>query len=270
MRSAATSAVLSAALAAACAPGPPAADAGVVEHALPGAHSHNDETRARPLDEALELRFASIEVDVLFYEGDLLAAHDLFTIAGGFEALYLEPLQARVDARGSVYGDGAPLVLWIDLKSDDAVVREHVHDALARTPAVADGALAVILTGDAVSKQAYVAEHGEDALACRDADAVRDDDPPLDEDPALCAYAVDFRAHVDDAWDGAGEAPARVREGLAALVDAARAKGRPLRMWGAPDTEASWTAQKEAGVDFVGADDLAGLAATYASPQDAR
>lgn len=251
----------------ACAP-PPVADAGhvVVEHALPGAHSHNDETRDAPLDQALSLRFASIEVDVFVYEGSLVAGHDLFTIAGGLDALYLAPLQERVDARGSVYGDGARFDLWIDLKSGDTAVRDAVHEALSAYPMIArfgagagGGAVRVILTGDEASKAAYVDERDE-RLACRDTNYLRMDDPPVDD--RFCAYALDFRVEVGD-WDGGGDAPPDVVAALDDVVARAAATDRPLRLWGAPDTPSSWRAQKAAGVDWVGADDLAGLAETY-------
>jgi hypothetical protein len=245
-------------LLAACAPAVAPQDAGPeVETPLAGAHSHNDEVRDRPLEEALALRFASIEVDVLVWEGELVAAHDIFSIAGNFEAMYLEPLQARVDERGgSVYGDGTPLVLWIDLKSGDPIVRDAVHEALARYPMITrfgattdERAVRVILTGDEASKAAYLEEH-DTRLACRDSNVLRDDDPPVDD--RFCAYALDFEEHVGDPWDVAA---------IAAVVEAAGE--RPLRLWGAPDTADSWIAQREAGVTWVGTDDLAGLAATY-------
>jgi hypothetical protein len=48
--------------------------------------------------------------------------------------LYLEPLQELVDRRGSVYGDGLPLHLWIDIKSPEPALRPLLRAQLWRYP----------------------------------------------------------------------------------------------------------------------------------------
>jgi len=53
--------------------------------------------------------------------------------------------------------------------------------------------------------------------------------------------------------------PEPQRQRLRELAAKAHARGRRLRFWGAPDNVAVWTEQLDAGVDFVGADDLAAL-----------
>ncbi|MCS6919603.1 MAG: hypothetical protein NZM28_07520, partial [Fimbriimonadales bacterium] len=43
---------------------------------LPRAHSHNDYWRKRPLQDALECGFCSVEADIFLVDGKLLVGHD--------------------------------------------------------------------------------------------------------------------------------------------------------------------------------------------------
>jgi len=86
-------------------------------------HSHNDYLRPRPLADAIENGFRSVEADIWLDGGELIVGHDLLAFVGTLQTLYLDPLQRIVDGRGSVYGDGLPIYLWIDLKSREAALR---------------------------------------------------------------------------------------------------------------------------------------------------
>src|SRR4051812_50146961 len=85
------------------------------------AHAHNDYLHPRPLLDALDHRFGSVEADISLVDGQLLVAHDPVELdpARTLESLYLNPLAARVKAnRGSVYrGYRRPLQLLIDIKT---------------------------------------------------------------------------------------------------------------------------------------------------------
>jgi hypothetical protein len=50
------------------------------------------------------------------------------------------------------------------------------------------------------------------------------------------------------------------------LASRAKAEGKQLRFWGAPDNETSWTAQREAGVHRIGTDKLKQCAVFLANP----
>jgi hypothetical protein len=66
------------------------------------AHSHNDYEQKRPLLDALEQGFCSIEADVWLVDGELRVAHDLAAARPGrtLEKLYLDPLLARANQNG--------------------------------------------------------------------------------------------------------------------------------------------------------------------------
>ncbi len=88
------------------------------------AHAHNDYEHPRPLLDALDHRFGSVEADIFLVDGALLVAHsaDQLDPARTLESLYLAPLAARVRAHhGSVYrGHRQPLQLLVDIKTEGA------------------------------------------------------------------------------------------------------------------------------------------------------
>ena len=90
---------------------------------LPNAHAHNDYEHERPLYEALEHGFASIEVDIFLIEGELYVAHDRpnkLDPQRTLRTLYLDPLRKRITENlGQVYaGVQDPLLLMIDFKTE--------------------------------------------------------------------------------------------------------------------------------------------------------
>ena len=69
-------------------------------------HAHNDYYHKRPLEDALECFFCSIEVDVFLKDGKFLVGHDRVELREDrtLERLYLDPLKKRVlDGKGYVY-----------------------------------------------------------------------------------------------------------------------------------------------------------------------
>src|SRR5262245_51794473 len=66
------------------------------------AHAHNDYEHARPLLDALEQNFDSVEADVHLVDGQLLVAHDRKDARADrtLEKLYLDPLGERVKQNG--------------------------------------------------------------------------------------------------------------------------------------------------------------------------
>ncbi|MGI9240008.1 MAG: hypothetical protein ACR2RV_04365, partial [Verrucomicrobiales bacterium] len=85
--------ILGLALAAASAP---------AQEPLQQAHAHNDYEHERPLHDALEHGFCGVEADIYLVGGELLVAHDRKDLKPErtLQALYLDPLQKRVEANG--------------------------------------------------------------------------------------------------------------------------------------------------------------------------
>src|SRR3990172_9175630 len=76
---------------------------------LPNAHAHNDYWHERPLFDALDHGFTSVEADVFLRDGNLLVGHELAELKpeSTLESLYLDPLARRVRENGGrVYPNG--------------------------------------------------------------------------------------------------------------------------------------------------------------------
>ncbi len=238
---------------------------------LPRAHAHNDYLHERPLHDALDHGFCSIEADIWRIDDELLVAHDFDELdpERTFEGLYLKPLAERCKARGGwVYEPGRTVTLLIDLKSNGAELYPLLREQLAKyrelfddrpfTTGSTDGAT----TAPSVARPVRVILSGDRPIDLVAADPRRlcgidGRLPDLERDVTPDLYPL-----VSDnwtsyfTWRGEGPMPADQREKLHGYVAAAHAKGIHLRFWAAPDTEAVWTELLDAGVDLIGADDL--------------
>lgn len=123
---------------------------------LPQGHSHNDYWRPRPLLDALELGFCSVEADIFLVDGELRVGHDLKEIKPGatLSRLYLEPLAARARQNGGrIYPNGPEFTLLVDIKREGAAVFEVLRAELRRFPDLVSRrgqarAVRVIVSGD--------------------------------------------------------------------------------------------------------------------------
>jgi glycerophosphoryl diester phosphodiesterase len=233
---------------------------------LERAHAHNDYEHARPLWDALDHGFCSVEADVHLVDGRLLVAHDRGQVRPErtLEALYLEPLNERVRANGGrVFRGGPTFWLLIDFKADGQATWQVLEPLLERyrhlltafeTDATHTNAVAVVISGNA-PREALLAPGKR--LAALDGRV-----PDLDASPTRhrvpwisASWSSQFQ------WRGEGTQPASEATRLRELVARAQAQGRQVRFWGTPDVEVVWQVQWRAGVDWINTDRLAALAA---------
>lgn len=231
---------------------------------LENAHAHNDYLHERPLLDALDHGFTSIEADVFPVDGQLLVAHTFLELSRDktLENLYLRPLRDIAKQNGqSIYGNGRPIILLIDiktkgaeayaildslLKSYDDIVSSHFNGDFR------EKAVTVIISGDRPraeiekSNPRYVAIDGR----------------PGDLESAPPANLVPL---ISDNWHnhfkhrGEGEMPAAEREKLADIVKKCHEQGRRIRFWATPENSNLWNELQKAGVDLIGTDDLKAL-----------
>lgn len=228
------------------------------------AHSHNDYEHPRPLLDALEQRFYSVEADIYFDGGKLSVSHTPWGFKGTLQQLYLDPLQARVSAQGSVHGDGLPFTLWVDLKDGGPETVNTLHALLERYPMltrfedgeVRPGPVTVVLTGDARAKQDLVTRFSRRA-AVRDSNDYSPEDPPADT--AWRFYALKWSDYLRSSETGALDETQRAR--LACIVHNAHQGGRQLRFYGVPDHPDAWRIALEFGIDFIQTDSPTALSA---------
>lgn len=253
-------------LLAACAPKPvlPPVDAGAT---LPAsvAHAHNDYQHTHPLFDALDQNFHSVEADIYFNAGDLRVSHEGLIFKGTLKDLYLDPLAQRVaDHGGFVFDDHQPFWLWIDLKDGSTQLQDALAALLEKYPflttftdgqAPTPAAVTVVLTGNGA--KVSLVDRPSPRPYIRDSNDYASTDPHADQKWAYYAIeSLDFFS-----WDGHGAMPDGQLQQLHNLVNAAHVKERRLRVYDSPDTPEYWTLAKAAGLDFINADDLAGLRA---------
>ncbi len=235
---------------------------------LPQAHAHNDYEHARPLFDALEQGFGSVEADVHLVDGRLLVAHDRKAVnpARTLESLYLDPLRAQVVQNGGrVYRGGPTIVLLIDVKSEaeptyaalDTVLKNYAEMlTVFHEDRVSVGAITVIISG-ARARAAMAAQPVRHAAM----------DGRID-DLAVEPVQGGLIPLVSDNWEKVfgekwttGVPSVAAKEKLASLVKQAHTQQRMIRFWNTPDTREAWQLLREAGVDLINTDHLAELRA---------
>jgi hypothetical protein len=231
---------------------------------LPRAHAHNDYEHPRPLFDALDHGFCSVEADIWLTPEGLLVAHDRQDLRPErtLEKLYLQPLRERIKASGGrVYPGGPAFYLLIDVKTEAAATYAALDKVLAqyadilsvtRDGKVEPKAVTVILSGnratETIAKQPlrYVGVDGRPENL--------EGDAPAELFPWISAnWTQLFR------WKGEGPIPAAEKQKLADYVQRAHRQGRKVRFWATPEKEAMWRELLAADVDFVNTDKLAEL-----------
>jgi hypothetical protein len=243
----------------------------VVGQPLDQAHAHNDYEHDRPLLDALEHGFTSVEADVWLVDGELRVAHDLTDAKPGvtLERLYLDPLQDLVRGQGrhSVYPkwDGS-LQLLIDIKSEG----EATYAALERELAEHRSIMSRYTNGNIKTGPVTAVVSGNRPLATMQAQQKRYSFYDGRSSDLASGIPSGLMPLVSDnwtklfTWQGVGPMPEAEHIKLRAYTAQAHAQGYRVRFWGTPDQpgaarEAVWNELANAGVDNINTDDLAGL-----------
>lgn len=231
---------------------------------FPNAHAHNDYEHERPLFDALDHGFCSVEADIWSVNGELLVAHDKEDLQPGrtIQSLYLDPLRERIRANGGrVYPAGPDFILLVDFKSSwrktyplFRKVLEEYSDILTSftSDSTTSGAVTVIISGNR-SKRALNREAMRYAAM----------------DGRLSDLKRPVNSHlmpmISDKWSrviGREEGPPFSDDTLSTLreyADKAHSQGATLRFWGVPHDEEVWKILLDVGVDHINVDDLGRL-----------
>jgi hypothetical protein len=226
-------------------------------------HAHNDYEHKRPLLDALDHGFCSVEADIYLVDGQLLVAHQRSQVRPErtLQALYLDPLRERVKSNGGrVYPGGPEVTLLIDLKSDWKQIYPVLRSVLKQYDDMLvtfqDGrkhtnAILAIITGNR-SKEMFNGESVRYAALDGELDDLNSD------------YKADFIPWISSDWvnsfhwRGTGTIPEDEKKKLREIVSRAHEQGRKVRFWGSPDQPVFWRELLSDDVDLINTDDLAG------------
>src|SRR3954468_24540608 len=237
------------------------------------AHAHNDYEHPRPLLDALDHRFGSVEADIFLVGDQLLIGHtaDDLDPTRTLESLYLDPLARVVKANhGPVYrGYRHPLQLLVDIKTEgsstylelDRHLRRYKH--LFTTYAhgkVVPGPVTAVISGDRAARVPMEAQTVRRAFY----------DGRLADlgtaAPASLIPLISDNWTLNFTWPGEGVFPDAERQKLRSIVQQAHARGQKVRFWATPDLgtparDALWAEVHAARGAYLNTDDLAGLEA---------
>jgi hypothetical protein len=243
---------------------------------IPG-HAHNDYEHDRPLREALQNGFRSVEVDVHLVNGELYVAHDQPTVPDptrSLEALYLKPLQEWIDTHGGrIYpGYDETFFLLVDIKSGAGATYVRLKSVLqdyaavffnGRPSAGIAPPVTVVISGSRPVEQLLQETSSHILLDGRPADLA-------DKVPAGRMPIVSENCRLILDWDGRQEPSKLDHRRLRALVSQTHRQGKLLRLWGAPDHPRAWTFLLDNGVDLINTDRIADFRAFYQAYSVAR
>ena len=241
-----------------------AAEDGPATAPLRAAHAHNDYLHPRPLLDALEHGFGSVEADIFLVNGALLIGHERKDLKPErtLESLYLEPLRARVHARqGGVYGPEFRFYLLIDVKTEAEETYQVLDQVLARYADI----LSVTRDGTFEPKGVTIVLSGnraQESIAKQSVRYVGIDGRPEDLDsdrPADLMPWISARWGALFAWRGVGPFPEAERSKLTEIVTRAHQRGRQVRFWATAENENVWRELVAAKVDLINTDKLADL-----------
>ncbi len=234
--------------------------------ALVRAHAHNDYLHDRPLLDALDNGFCSVEADIFLVQGKLLVAHTRSELSAEntLQRLYLEPLRQRVEQNdGGVYSGGPTFTLLIDIKSEGVAtyralhqVLLQYHDLLSRVENRHFHKKAVTAVVSGNRPQNAIAADSPRYVGIDGRLADLDSDQPADLIPLI---SDNWRNHFK--WRGEGDLPDAERLKLLKIIQRAHSRNRRVRFWATPDQPSVWEALYRAGVDLINTDNLPGLSA---------
>ena len=226
-------------------------------------HAHNDYEHDRPLYDALENGFTSIEIDVHSYKGQVVVCHDDEDLDSKptIQDLYLEPLSKLIaQNNGSVYPNSKQqIILMIDLKEDKIALLEILeklfvkYDLLIKSSLDAHHIwkpLQVIISGDPPLEKMLYDRTGYFYLDGR-MHHLEDKDIP---DYLIPRISMSYRDNFS--WLPDGKLPKEELTKMRQMINAAHEKGKRFRFWGHPETEAFWKLLHKEGVDWVNVDGL--------------
>jgi len=222
----------------------------------PHAHSHNDYERIRPLKNALQNGFISVEADVHLQNGNLLVSHHHPNKkAPSLEKLYLAPLDSLLHANsGQVYrGYAGPFYLMIDCKTEARTTYRSIRNLIAKFPAL------LCSSGNCPVKIFLSGNRPVQEMVSEGYSGIGIDGRPNDLGKG---YSSELMPVISDhfrnwsTWNGKSKPSQDDLMRIKGLVQRVHAEGKKLRLWAIPDHEETWTALLEAGVDFINTDHL--------------
>jgi len=235
-----------------------------INQPITSGHAHNDYEHDRPLYEALENGFTSIEIDVYSYKGQAVVSHYAEELESKptIQELYFEPLAKIIaDNGGSVFPNSREqLILMVDLKKDKILLLEILEKVFVEYDLLIKSSLdaredwkpiQIVLSGNPPIEKLLNDKTGYFYLDGRM--------HHLDEQiPDYLVPRISMSYRGNFTWQPDGKIPNEELEKMRAMISKIHASGKKFRFWAHPETEEFWKLLQREGVDWINVDDLEG------------
>ncbi|WKN30162.1 phosphatidylinositol-specific phospholipase C/glycerophosphodiester phosphodiesterase family protein [Porifericola rhodea] len=233
---------------------------------LPHAHAHNDYHHERPLLDALEQGFTSVEADVLLIDNTLYVGHDMPEgehQLPSLQSAYLEPLfRISHNHRGKVYPDyEGDFYLMIDIKTEAEASYAKLKELLKEY----ENMLSYTENGTYHKRAVTIFLSGNRPIESVQKETLRYvgiDGRPNDLGKGYDSHFMPFISqHFGQVarWNGEGEIPQAEYQKLKKLISRAHSEGKKVRLWASPDQQNAWEVLLKAEADLINTDRLEDL-----------
>lgn len=219
-------------------------------------HSHNDYYQERPLYEAYENFFASIEADIFSIDGELYVAHDKEEIKEErtLKSLYIEPITKIFrENNGKPWKDhDETFILLVDLKSSYQAALHLLVSQLEKYPGVFDPsvnefAVRVVVSGNMPDPELF--ENYPDFIFF---DGRLNNSYTVSQLQRIILFSNSFRDYSQ--WDGKGPMPEEDQKTITELISQVHDIGKKIRFWATPDEVNAWEQLYNMNADLINTD----------------
>lgn len=214
------------------------------------AHAHNDYENKRPLIDALENGFTSIEVDVHLKKGQLFISHNTpirLDTSKTLASLYLSPLSHHIkNNNGEIYkGYKGKFYLMLDIKTDATQTFKAIEKEMLRFPLILEKTQ-VFISGNRNYQQII-----ESKLSIG-VDGRLSDLGQGYNSKYMPVVSANYKGLFK--WNGKKSMPSTELRELKVWVQKAHKENKQIRFWGIPDNPNGWEMLLNAGVDLINTD----------------
>ncbi len=214
-------------------------------------HSHNDYLRNVPFWEAFGAGCASIEVDLILQDNQLMVAHEKESIhpERTLINLYLEPIQ-KAETLGLT--EGFDFHLLVDFKTEayetlDLLIKQLKPYEPILYSANNPRGLKLIISGNRPKAEDY---HRYPSWILFDYQSKSlNTTLPWDK---IAMVSLNFNQF--SVWNGKGRMVEAEKEKLLSFINEVHSFEKPVRFWASPDSKSAWKAFYEMGVDYINTD----------------
>ena len=226
------------------------------------AHSHNDYLNNRPLLNALENKFKSIEVDIFFLNSKLYVGHSWLQLRKDktIETLYLDPLWKNYkDNNGEIYKNDNSLYLLVDIKTS----AEKTYRALEKTLRQYSPLLSSVISDSLTKRSVTVILSGnrpniENIKNTEERfvflDGRLSDVSKNISNVIMPIISMSWSDHFT--WGGTGTMQNKELLILEEIINRVHNENKLIRFWASPDNKEGWKLLQSLEVDLINTDKI--------------